>query len=106
MIAYRQALVVAGVLTLAAPAFADDTGEWKPLFNGKNLDGWSPKIRGFELGDNHNDTFRVEDGLLRVKYDKYDSFDNKFGHLFYRDKFSHYVLRIEYRFVGEQCKGG
>jgi hypothetical protein len=94
------------LIVIAVPAFADDKGEWKPLFNGKNLDGWSPKIKGFELGVNHNDTFRVEDGLLRVKYDKYDSFDNKFGHLFYKDKFSHYVLRIEYRFVGDQCKGG
>src|SRR5262249_44335642 len=79
---------------------------WEPLFNGKNLDGWTPKIKGFELGDNHLDTFVVEDGILKVKYDKYKEFESKFGHLFYKDKFSHYRLRVEYRFVGEQCKGG
>jgi hypothetical protein len=81
-------------------------GDWVPLFNGKNLDGWTPKIKGYELGDNHLDTFRVEDGVIKVSYDKYENFDNKFGHLFYKDKFSHYRLRVEYRFVGRQCKAG
>jgi hypothetical protein len=80
--------------------------EWIPLFNGRNLDGWIPKIKGFPLGENHLDTFRVEDGILKVCYDKYSQFDGKFGHLFYKEKFSHYRLRVEYRFVGEQVKGG
>lgn len=80
--------------------------EWVSIFNGKDLDGWTPKIRGHELGDNYADTFRVEDGLLTVSYDGYESFDGKFGHLFYKTPFSHYRLRIEYRFIGEQIKGG
>lgn len=85
-----------------------DKGEWVPLFNGKNLDGWTPKITGYELGDNYADTFRVADGVIQVRYDKYKDgeFGGKFGHLFYKDKFSHYRLKVEYRFVGEQCKGG
>ena len=95
-------LMFGSVATLSA----DDRGEWKPLFNGKNLDGWSPKITGYAFGENFGNTFRVEDGLIQVRYDKYDSFDKRFGHLFYKDKFSHYVIRVEYRFVGEQCKGG
>ncbi|MBX3397974.1 MAG: DUF1080 domain-containing protein [Gemmataceae bacterium] len=95
------------LLLLTAPAFADEPKEdWKPLFNGKNLDGWTPKIKGFDLGVNHADTFRVEDGILKVKYDKWTGFDENFGHLFYKDKFSHYRLRVEYRFVGDQVKGG
>ena len=80
--------------------------QWIPLFNGKNLDGWTPKITGRELGDNWNDTFRVEDGVLRVAYDRYQDFGGHFGHLFYKDKFSHYRLRIEYRFVGTHTPGG
>ena len=79
--------------------------EWIPLFNGKNLDGWTPKFAGHEAGVNYLDTFRVEDGILKASYDKYKQFDGKFGHLFYKDKFSHYVLRVEYRFVGDQSKG-
>lgn len=81
-------------------------GQWIQLFNGKNLDGWKVKIRKHELGDNFGNTFRVEDGLLKVCYDQYDSFDEQFGHLFYAENFSNYLLRVEYRFVGEQAPGG
>lgn len=80
--------------------------KWISLFNGKNLDGWTPKITGRDLGDNYKDTFRVEDGALTISYDNYDKFDNNFGHIFYKDSFSHYILRAEYRFLGEQLTGG
>lgn len=81
---------------------------WIQLFNGKDLEGWTPKIRYHDFGDNFGQTFRVQDGLLQVRYDKvkYESFGEKFGHLFYKQPFSHYRLRVEYRFVGEQCNGG
>lgn len=79
-------------------------GEWVSLFNGKNLDGWTMKFKGHEPGDNYNDTYRVENGVIKVAYDKYDKFNSKFGHLFYKDKFSHYDLRLEYRFLGDQSK--
>lgn len=79
---------------------------WIPLFNGKNLDGWTPKIAGLPLGEDPKQTFRVRDGVLQVSYDRYNEFSNAFGHLFHRRKLSHYVLRTEYRFVGEQCPGG
>jgi Domain of Unknown Function (DUF1080) len=78
---------------------------WIPLFNGKDLQGWKPKIRGHDSGDNFGDTFRVEDGILKVAYDRYPKFDKQFGHLFSEHKYSNYRLRIEYRFVGDQCKG-
>jgi hypothetical protein len=82
------------------------TEKWIQLFNGKDLKDWKIKIRGYDLGDNHNNTFRVEDGLLKVSYDKYKNFDEKFGHIFHKDSFSHYRLRVEYRFVGKQVPGG
>ncbi|WP_153555214.1 methionine-R-sulfoxide reductase [Roseimaritima sediminicola] len=81
-------------------------GRWVPLFNGKDLSGWTPKIRYHAAGENFANTFRVEDGLLKVRYDGYDQFDETFGHLFYETPYSHYRLRVEYRFVGEQCEGG
>lgn len=79
---------------------------WISLFNGKDLEGWTPKFSGYEAGVNFNNTFRIEDGLLKVSYSEYDSFRGEFGHLFYKDEFSHYRLRIEYRFVGDQVAGG
>ena len=80
--------------------------EWIELFNGKDLTGWTPKIRGYEAGDNFGNTFRVEDGFITVAYDQYDTFNNRFGLLFYENPFSEYLLRVEYRFIGEQAKGG
>jgi len=83
-----------------------EKGKWVQLFNGKDLTGWKPKFRGCELGENFNNTFRVEDGVLKVCYDKYDKFGGRFGHLFYEKPFSNYRLRVEYRFTGEQVAGG
>jgi hypothetical protein len=99
----RAALAVVMVL-VSAPAVAGD--KWIPLFNGKDLGGWRAKIRGFPLGDNHLDTFRVDRGVLRVSYDRYQSFGGQFGHLVYQRPFSRYRLRIEYRFLGQQAPGG
>ena len=80
--------------------------EWIQLFNGKDLSDWHVKIAGQELDDNYKNTFRVEDGVMKVAYDQYDNFDNKFGLIFYKDKFSYYRLAVEYRFTGDQVAGG
>lgn len=104
--------LAAACLALAlAPALCAggeaDEKEWIPLFNGHDLEGWIPKITGYEVGDNFARTFRVEDGVLRVSYDGYgDDFGGRFGHLFYKTPFSYYVIAVEYRFVGDQMKGG
>jgi len=101
--ALASLLVVVAVAVTAEP---DPQEKWIPLFNGKDLTGWKVKIAGHELGDNYGNTFRVEDGILKVCYDQYKNFDGKFGHLFYEKPFSNYRLRVEYRFVGEQVPGG
>ncbi len=105
----RTTLLLSLLFMSSGIAQADEASKidsWIQLFNGKDLDGWTPKIRYHDLGVNHGDTFRVEDGLLKVGYAAYDEFNETFGHLFYKDKFSHYRIRCEYRFVGDQCKGG
>lgn len=77
--------------------------EWQPLFNGKDLENWQVKITGHELNENFGNTFRVEDGLIRVGYENYkDGFNGQFGHLFYEEPFSYYLIGVEYRFVGDQ----
>ncbi len=80
--------------------------KWTSLFNGKNLDGWTMKIAGYPAGENYGNTFRVENGILSVRYDQYGSFDNKFGALYFDKKFTNYRLKAEYRFVGETAPGG
>jgi len=99
------------LLTISLLVFSCKTGktekeEWIQLFNGKDLTDWDIKIKGYELNNNYKNIFRVEDGILKVRYEGFDKFNNEFGHIFYNKPFSNYRLRIEYRFTGEQVPGG
>ncbi|MCG2459749.1 DUF1080 domain-containing protein [Flavobacteriaceae bacterium F89] len=77
-------------------------GEWEPLFNGKDLKGWTAKVHHYDVGDNFGNTFRVEDGIIKVRYDQYEGdFNDRFSHLYYDKPFSYYHLVVEYRFVGK-----
>jgi hypothetical protein len=80
--------------------------KWEQLFNQKNLDGWQVKIRNHDLNENYGNTFRVDSGMLKVRYDGYEKFDEQFGHLFYKKPYSSYLIAAEYRFVGDQATGG
>ncbi|WP_420148008.1 3-keto-disaccharide hydrolase [Spirosoma sp.] len=80
--------------------------EWTSIFNGKDLSGWDIKIAGLPLNDNYKNTFRVENGMLRVMYDQYKTFDGKYGHIYYKKPYSYYRVRFKYRFLGNQTPGG
>jgi hypothetical protein len=82
-----------------------DRKEWIQAFNGRDLADWDIKFTKHPLGENFNDTFRVEDGLLKVRYDKWTGWNGEFGHIFYKRPFSHYVVAVEYRFNGVQVPG-
>lgn len=99
-------MIFGSVILLISFANAGNEPTWQELFNGKDLKDWTPKIRTHELGENFANTFRVADGLMQVRYDGYEQFGQQYGHLFYKNPFSHYLLRVEYRFVGDQCPGG
>lgn len=108
----KSALVICVLLMLLAMNACQSPNEdysrnWMTLFNGEDLKDWEVKIAGYPLGDDFGNTFRVEDGLLKVSYDHYnDSLKNRYGHLFYKDKFSAYLLVAEYRFYGNQLADG
>ncbi len=105
-----QILFLAVVVSLTAcnskPKTKPAGENWIQLFNGKDLNDWQVKFKGEILGENYNNTFRVQDGLLRVSYENWDEWNGKFGHLFYKDEFSHYKLHVVYRFIGPQTKNG
>jgi len=82
-----------------------DENEWITLFNGKDLNDWIVKIHHHETGENFGNTFRAEDGMIKVRYDAYGNFNDQFGHLYYKEPFSHYHLSLEYRFSGELHPG-
>jgi len=83
-----------------------DSLHWMQLFNGKDLTGWDLKFTGYNLNDNLNNTVTVSDGIMKISYDNYTNFTNQFGHIYYKTPYSYYRLIVEYRFVGEQIKGG
>jgi len=85
-------VAVAGLIGLAAA----EEARWEPLFNGKDLTGWTPKIRGCEAGENFQHTFRVVDGVLKVDYSDYKAWDNRYGHLFYAKHFVNGIEVISY----------
>jgi hypothetical protein len=101
-------LLTLSFLSLVAPTDwrSAPAADWQVIFNRRNLDGWVVKLAHHDLGDNYADTFRVDNEVIRVMYDKYGEFGTRFGHLFYKQRLSHYVLALEYRFFGEQVKGG
>ncbi|MFS4455372.1 DUF1080 domain-containing protein [Maribacter sp. 2304DJ31-5] len=79
---------------------------WTTLFNGNNLDGWTTKIHHYEVNDNYADTFRAENGILKVRYDNYEGdYNDRFGHLYYDIPYAYFHLSMEYRFVGEVHPG-
>jgi len=112
------ALFSAGVLAAAvSPATGPGSGtrlqrsdpnheDWIQLFNGRDLDGWSVKFAKHDLGENLNETVRAGEGLLKVRFDRWSTFNGEFGHIFYKNPFSYYRLVAEYRFVGSQVSGG
>jgi hypothetical protein len=77
---------------------------WVSLFNGRDINDWMVKINHHEVGDNFGNTFRVEDGMIKVRYDQYGAYNDQFGHLYYKTPFSYYHLVVEYRFTGEWKK--
>jgi hypothetical protein len=103
MLAYLLMLGCSGTKNLVT---TDDAGKgWKSLFNGKDINDWFVKINHHEVGENFGNTFRVEEGIVKIRYDQYGDFNNQFGHLYYKTPFSYFKLRFEYRFVGKQQRG-
>ena len=102
---FLLATLVIITLTISAQEKPSDYN-WVQLFNGRDLNDWKVKIAGYPLGENVGNTFRVEDGKMKVSYNEYDSFGVKYGHIFYKEKYGWYIIAAEYRFTGEQAKGG
>lgn len=93
------------LLTACAAPKEESKSEWIPLFTGLDLDDWIVKVHHHDAGVNFGNTFRVEDGMIKVRYDQYGDFNDQFSHLYYKQPFSHFHLKLEYRFTGELQKG-
>ena len=94
------------IITFIISSFFIEKDNWVKLFNGKNLDGWEIKINGYKFGKNYRNTFKVQDGAIKVSYENYNKFGDRFGHIFYtKNEFQNYVLSLDYKFSGDHFKG-
>lgn len=96
-------IVSCGILS-NEPTKDNPEKEWTTLFNGKDLNDWTVKIHGHEVGDNYANTFRVVDDVIQVNYDNYTSFKERYGHLFYKKPYSSFHLKFKYRFTDQWMK--
>lgn len=72
------------------------------MFNGENLHGWTTKIYHYDTGENHDDTLRAEEGIIKIRYDKYEGdYNDRVGHLYFDTPYAYFHLSMEYRFVGK-----
>lgn len=101
---FFTAILLSGVLQAQQSVAQKETG-WVPLFNGHDMNDWIVKIHHHGYNENYGNTFRVEDSIIKVRYDQYGDFNDQFGHLYYKTPFSYFHLVVEYRFVGKQQKG-
>jgi len=89
--------ILAGVPAQAAPpAEARTPDRVIPLFNGKDLSGWTADVPAKDADPNAPASFIVRNGLLV-------SLGTPGGHLLTNDRYRDYRLEVEYRFAG---KGG
>lgn len=80
----KSLFVFSLLLLAAAPARADD---FVPLFNGKNLDGWTER----QVRKGQEGRWRVEDGILKAKAGS--------GWLGTEKLYGDFVLRVEWKIV-------
>lgn len=97
----KRLLLIAAAATLITSPAATQTRKWQRIFDGRSLNGWTPKITGHAYGENVLDTFQAKNGALRVSYDRYTKFDGKFGHIAYKRPVSAFRIRFQYRFYGK-----
>src|SRR3546814_13824304 len=68
------------ITTRNTPSGSKETpsgSKWRKLFNGKDINDWTVKINHHIAGENFGNTFRVEDGITKVRYNHSDELDRK-----------------------------
>jgi hypothetical protein len=94
----KSVCVVLCLFTSVAFA-ADDTGGWKPLFNGRNLSGWSTHYAS-QPGENAAAAasyFRVEDGAIHVYPSQSAGSAQPNAYLLSDGEHKDYKLSLEYK---------
>jgi hypothetical protein len=94
------------IISFQTPIQNEEREEWISLFNGKDLNDWIIKIANHEVNDNFKNTFQAKEDMISIVYDSYESFNDKYGHMYYKTPYSYYKIKFDYRFTGQQTPGG
>jgi len=86
-------ITLATLFLITLISYASEHAEWKPLFNGENLEGWTIQWPG---------NWSVEDGVLIGKQDPETGGDSW---LFTNHEFNHYTLSLEFNHTPEHNSG-
>ena len=73
----------------AAPSIPPH-GKLKPLFNGKNFDGFDTLLKDHGINNDPDKVFQVEDGMLHIS-------GEEFGGLVTKKEYKNYYLRAEFK---------
>ena len=85
-----------GVFLSSATTYGDDASGWTPLFNGKDLSGWTYHLRDSDAP--MEDVWSVNDGVLICK-------GNPIGYIRTKEDYKNYVLKLQWRFDPEKGPG-
>ena len=74
---------------------AEPAEDWKPLFNGKNLEGWNVVIDNSK-SDDPNHLVQIDNGALHMYKNAKPDSKQPAGYIETQKKYSNYRLRIQY----------
>ncbi|QJE95020.1 family 16 glycoside hydrolase [Luteolibacter luteus] len=84
-------------IALTAPVHAE--GEWKSLFNGKDLSGWTVTVDKLPVGQDPDRIVQVRDGAIHMYADSDPDAKVPFGVITHEKTFSRFHLALEYRWL-------
>lgn len=87
-------------LALSLPAFSQ--AEFRPLFNGKDLTGWSPVLENATAGKDPQGLITAHDGVIHMYQNVKEGDLVPFGVIASDASYSRYHLRFQYQWVGKK----
>ncbi len=92
-------LHLSGLLGLALISAAPAASEWRDLFNGRDLEGWTVTLQGKAEGEDPDRFVQVRDGMIHMYPDTDPAATVPFGVITHEDVFSRFHLVFEYRWL-------
>ncbi|ODT96390.1 MAG: hypothetical protein ABS79_08045 [Planctomycetes bacterium SCN 63-9] len=91
-----------------APEAVKDVGtsrtELRPLFNGKNLDGWYLFLQKYGRDSDPEKVVTIDDGILHAYKDARNGAEVVMGYIGTRESYSDYQFQLHYRWGKKQFK--